>query len=113
MVVTLAVAAVVDTALCQIPNHGGINIERMQLRILYVCASAREDLMHGSAMTLHNRRTLKLFIHDLGSSMTLHNTRVPMRSGTHQNSVYGSTFKYCKYVEPIQYENANAFWIHI
>ena len=72
-----------------------------------------ESVMHGSVMTLHNRRKLNSFMHTSGSLMALHNTRVPMRSGTHQNSVYGSTFNCCKYVEPIQYENANAFWIHI
>ena len=72
-----------------------------------------ESVMHGSLMTLHNRRTLKSFMHASGFLMTLHNTRVPMRSGTHHNSVYGSTFNYCKYVEPILYDNANAVWIHI
>ena len=71
-----------------------------------------ESVMHSSAMKLHNIRTLKSFMHASGSLMTLNNTRVPMRSDTHQNSVYGSMLKYCKYVEPIQYENANEFWIN-
>ena len=35
-----------------------------------------ESVIHGSAMTLHNRRMLKSFRHALSSSMTLHNTRV-------------------------------------
>ena len=48
--------------------------------------------MHGLEMTLHNRRAPNSFMYASGSLMTLHNTRVPMRSDTHQNLVYGSRF---------------------
>ena len=71
------------------------------------------SVMQVSVIMLNNRRTLKPFMYVSGSLMTLHNTRVPMRSGTHHNSAYGYLFKYCKYVEPMQYENSNAVWAHI